>query len=451
MTVIVIPQCSVYIISYFHEKNPEQEIDLNHGNIFTPIIAFFLAASGPLAGYLENKYGLHKTLMWNTLLIELLVYIFINQINIDFTYVLIALLSTLNGIGMNLTAKKTLSYYPEKKGIISALLMSITLIVSGLLSIESEDIINPLGEVLQENQKFFPLDVSKGYLTFFNYALAIIPVALKATLTLVDESDNIDDEKEESNKNKKKIKEDKEKETDNNDFYYQNVFYALNNRRLWKIITISTLSTVGINFSIDTFRVYGALASFDNKIMQYSQIFNGMCSVFCGPLFGFLIDKKIKINHLLIFLCLGSLIQSIGLSMFINSKTIYNICIFIGAFIMASFGGIIRPHLLNVYSIKYFLGIGGFVGIFGGLSNVLVTAISYYLSKNYSTLNDIQICYKSVYLLSGVLCVVGVLVAMDENDDKFMFPFKICDGYSSFSPCDEEISKLKEPKKITEE
>ena len=71
-----ISQFSVYITSFFHHNNIP--IDMQYGNLVSPIILFSNSLSSPLGGFFEKKFGFYKTLIVCNIFIELLIFIFIN-------------------------------------------------------------------------------------------------------------------------------------------------------------------------------------------------------------------------------------------------------------------------------------------------------------------------------------------------------------------------------------
>ena len=77
MTPFGIGQYSVYITSYFHNFNPKINIQL--GNLMMPILFLSLSLSSPLGGFLDHKFGMHLTLIINSIILELLIFVFIIQ------------------------------------------------------------------------------------------------------------------------------------------------------------------------------------------------------------------------------------------------------------------------------------------------------------------------------------------------------------------------------------
>ena len=90
LTPMGIGQFSVYITSYFHHYNSNINIQL--GNLMMPLLILFLLLSSPLGGFFEHKFGMKLTLALNSILLELIIFIFIIQRNIWITFLLIILI-----------------------------------------------------------------------------------------------------------------------------------------------------------------------------------------------------------------------------------------------------------------------------------------------------------------------------------------------------------------------
>lgn len=193
-------------------------------------------------------------------------------------------------------------------------------------------------------------------------------------------------------------------------------------KRILRLIGISTLTPFVLGFSRNTFRVYGALASISGGVMQYSQLFTGFSNIFVGPIWGYINDKY-KYEIIIKILCGSCIFQSLLFSIFIKSNTIYISCIFLGSIIMSGFMSASHLHILKVYGIKYSLEIGGVIGIFGGVFNILNALLSFIISKFYHTGEELQFAYRFIYISGIFICSIGLYLSLKEKDDKFIYPY----------------------------
>ena len=195
------------------------------------------------------------------------------------------------------------------------------------------------------------------------------------------------------------------------------------NKRIWKIIRITTLTPFVLIFSRNTFRVYGALVSMSGKVLQYSQLFVGFSNILILPIWG-IINDKYNYNLIAKIVCIGCIIQTILFSIFIKSNTIYLLSIIFGSIFGSGFNSMMRLHILKVYGIKYSIEIGGIIGIFSSLFNILNGVLSFIISKYYHTGEELQQAYRYVYLFGLGFCCLGTFLALREKDDKFIYPYE---------------------------
>ena len=421
---------SVYITSYFHHNNIQ--IDMQYGNLVSPIVSLANSFSSPLGGFFENKFGFYKTLIMTSIFIEIIILIFINQMSIFFSFILIILLGMISGIGMGLPGKNLFFYYPNKGGTLSSFMGSAFISVGIVVGIIGEKIMNPGQYTLQKGEQFYPLEVSANYIKFYKYFLYVNPFLLVASLLLIKKYDKKFDKLiETDNKDKTNNEQDKK----NQENYKSNIKAVIKNKRLWIIILIGTLTPFTVSFAGNTFRVYGALVSMSGAVMQYSQLFMGVSNVIILPIWG-IINDKYKFKIIFKIIVIGYIIQSVLFSLFINSNIIYLLAIILGSVFSAGFSSMLNLHILKVFGIKYIIEIGGIIGIFSSVVRILIGILSFIISKFYHTGEELQYAYRYVYLFGLAFCCLGFYLGLKENDDKFIYP------YDNDNKEDEEFSEI---------
>ena len=415
-------QFTVYITSYFHSKDPS--VNMQCGNLIMPILFTSSSLSNPLGGVLEKKFGVRLSIAISLTLVEIITFIFINQTNILFTYFLMMLLGMSLGLSASIPGKVIYSFYPKQRGILGACMLYVNFLVGGTASIFGEKIINRKKITLKDGETFFPVEISERYLIFYKVALIVIPISTLLTILLIREHDPINDienKKEISKKNGKIITNNIKNNINKN--YKLNVKHAIFHKRIWKIASISILTPFAINYSVGTFRVYGALIGTNGTIMQYFGVLCGISGLVCSPIWGF-INDHFKYDIIIRIICLGCIIHNCLLFLFIKFKYIYTLLIFIGPIFTIGFGNIVPLHIIKVYGIKYFIEIGGIVGICGGMYNIFSGFLSFVISKNFSTGNELQQVYKVIFFFGIGISFVGFYFARHENDEAFIYPFE---------------------------
>lgn len=426
ISILVLGQCNVYIYSYLHYMNKNQDIDLQYGNLMIPLLMLFFYISIPLGGYIEKKIGSHFTLISSTLLGELMIIFFINQTNKNLTLILVILLGVFFGFGISIPIKNVLSYYPKKKSTISSLLGSNNTIIGAIVNFLSEKIINPEKVILKDGEKYFPLNICLNYIKFFKYLLFIIPITLLISLITIQKYDPKTDNEEMTTN----IKNSEVLPYNNNNIenftnekksdYWHDVKSILKTLRVWRIIYISAMTTFGVGFCTHTFRVYGAVTSINGTIMQYYPIFNALCSVIMGPIWGILNDK-FKYKVVIKILTLTTIIQALILVIFISNNYLYVGASLLGAIITSGFNSVNFPHVIEVYTIKYSLEIGGLTGIVGGVFHIIKAVLAVMFSKYYTTGKELRFPYRIMYAVGLGLSCFSMYLTFFENDVKFVY------------------------------
>ena len=450
ITSMGISQYSVYITSYFHYK--KVNVNMQYGNLIMPILTLSHSLFSPLAGYIETKIGLYLSLILSSLLLELVIFLFINQTSVLFSLLLIIFLGFANGIGMAIPGKNLFFYYPKKSGIIGSLMGSCFILLGTTISVIGEKVINPGKYTLAKGEQFYPYEVSKNYKTFYKYILLVNPFFLILSLLLIKKynPELYNELPEEKNQNSRENSITNLKKDEN---YLKNIKSAIMNKRTLKLIGIRILTPFVMGFSRNTFRVYGALASISGTVMQYNQLFTGFSNVIVGPIWGFINDKY-KYEIIIKILCGSCIFQASMLFMFIKSNTIYIFCIIFGSIIMSGFMSANQLHSLRVFGIKYSLEIGGVMGIFSGIFNIVNALLSFMISKYYHTGEELQSAYRIIYLIGIIICSIGFYLAYYEKEDKFIYPFSQKEEEylnmmtSDFSEKDKDVKIVNGPKEI---
>ena len=413
---LTIGQFSVYITSYFHYQGID--IDMQYGNFMSPVLIFCLALSIPVSGLLEKKLGMKLTLLISSVLIEVIFFIFILQANKILTMILVSLIGMSLGLGVSIPMKNLCHYYPEKKGLVGSCSISCMTIIAALVSVFGESFINPDAVELQKGDIYYPEDICSNYIQFYKIALFIIPITSLLMIVLIQEYET---KYEDENRliNKENEVENKDKKKDEN--YTKNVKSALLNKRIWMITCIFSITPFSINFTHNTFRVYGALVSVNGSLIKFSGLFSGLSTLIFGPMWG-IISDKISFSVIIKTICIFSIIFSLILSIFIQSNLIYIICVFGSQIITSGFTTISQPLIMQIYGIDYYLIVGGIMGAIGTIFNIFYPVLSYIVSRFYKTGEELRIPYRIIYMVGTGLSVIGFYIGMFEKGEEFVYP-----------------------------
>ena len=438
LTPMGIGQFSVYITSYFHHYNSNINIQL--GNLMMPLLILFLLLSSPLGGFFEHKFGMKLTLALNSILLELIIFIFIIQRNIWITFLLIILIGIICGTVITIPGKNICLYYPEKKGILMALMNSAIIIFGSIMNLIGEKIINPEKITIKKGETYYPFDVAKNYIKLYKLILIIIPICVFISLLLIKKYDPKYNEQTEKLENNNISS-----EKDEN--YSKNLKAAIFNSRIWKIAAISIFSEFVMDFVISTFRVYGALIAIDGTLMQYLPVFFGLSNVIFGPIWGY-INDKFQNFKIVKTLCLCFIVHSLFIIIFIKSNLIYIICIFVGFIFNSGMHSLIQPHIMKIYGMKYYIEVGGVISISIGILKILKAGLSYIISFYYHTGEELQKPYRIIYIFGMGLNFLAYYLSSKENEELFIYPDSL--NKNMQISINENISQIKSEVKIEE-
>ena len=414
MFCVSLGQFSVYITSYFHYQNIS--IDMQYGVFILPVLSFSLSSSVPIGGFLENKLGMKPTLLISSVLIEIFLFLFINQVSKLFTMILVILIGMSIGLAIIIPVKTLCRYYPDKKGLIGSICSSCMTLIPAIICVCGESFINPESVVLKKDEIYYPEDISANYKQFYKIGLIIIPVVTLFSIFLMQNYDPKLD-----NKNTLVSEENEMENKKKDENYSKNIKAALLNKRIWILASIFTFTPFGIRFLESTFRVYGALASVNGTVIKFSSLFTALSIIIFGPIWGIICDK-ISFNIIIKFICISSIIIPAILSFFLQYNIIYIICVFAGKIITCGFTSISQPFFMKIYGIKYYLEIGGIIGIIIAIFNILDPVLSYVVSRYYKTGEELRIPYRIIYIIGTGLSVLGFILGIFQNDEEFEYP-----------------------------
>ena len=439
---------NVYILSYIHHK--DKWVDMQYGNLMMPLMIFFLSLFSPLSGPVEKTLGPILSLLISSIFVEICLFLFYIQRNIWFFYSIILLCGFGVGISANIPVKNSCLYYPEKKGLISAGIMSFLGVSLAIYILIGEKLINPdkEGVIDEDTQPYYSEEVSERFKNYFIFAMLILPIGTIISLLLFYKYDpkceNEENEKEEqiSNEDKEDNEEIEENEGEKeelkdimikkeqnrtkklNSFYKpspsKNIKIALKSFRFWRNILIGGITPFYIYFLQSSFRAYVVMLGVDTNIIFF--LGSGLSLIGCilGPIWASLVDKFgfQPIMKIIGFICSG---MSVYFYFFMGDKMFYTIGLIIAISALIGIMSALTPHLMQIYGMRYFLTIGGFAKLFNELSDFLAALTSIILSIFFKNADELLFPYQMVIAVGGVLSIIGLILTFYENDEEFVF------------------------------
>ena len=463
---------SVYILSYIHHK--DKWVDMQYGNLMMPVMTLFLSLFSPLSGPLEKACGPIISLIISSIIIEICFFLYYLQRNIWVFYSITLLTGLGAGLSANIPVKNACFYYPEKKGLISSVIMSFVGVSASVYILMGEKLINPEkeGVIDEKTEPYYSEKVSERIKYYFFFAMIVIPIGTLLSIFLFykyhpdcEKEENEDNENNEENGENEENKENGEKEELKdvlvnkkkiklNSFYKpspsKNIKIALKKFRFWRNILITGITPFYFYFLQSSFRAYVVMLGVDTNIIFFLGSGIALISCLFGPIWAILVDKfgYQPIMKIIGFCCSG---MSIFFYFFIDDKLFYVIGLIIAISTLIGIMSAATPHLMNIYGMRYFLTIGGFAKLFNEFSVFTAALTSIILSIFFKNAEELKFPYQIVIIVGGVLSIIGLILVFYENDEKFLYgdenevdPFANKDGENPNDTFEKEKNYINE-------
>jgi len=360
------------------------------------------------------------------------------QRNLWHFYSLTLLLGIGSGLSTQILVKNTCFFYPDKKGLISALIFSIGTLFGSAYSFLGELVINPDREpIIGPREPYYEEEIEEKSKLFFLFAMILIPVSTILSLLLLYKyspecemnSEIIENEikgpiLEGENEEKKGNQNMNSPEGNVSSSFSEptdkeNIKKALKKWRFWRNILIMGLMPFMIWFESATSRPYSSILGVDGKIIGIMAGSMSILGCITNPIWAFCVDKFGFQPIAIIFSSL-TIILSIYFCIFMENE----ICYVIGFFISSTIrGGIISslvPHIMQIFGLRYFLIVGGFGRLFMQLLSFSAGVVSIVISI-YIKGKELSFPYRIVCIVACGFAIFGLILSFYENDDKFKF------------------------------
>ena len=435
----------VYVLSYIHHK--DKWVDMQYGSLMMPLLNFFLSLFSPLSGAIEKIFGPVLALLISGIFVEICLFLFYIQRNIWLFYIITLLCGFGFGISANITVKNACMYYPEKKGLISSIIMSFIGISISIYTLVGEKLINPNKEdvIDHRNDPYYSLEVSERSKNYYLFAMICFPIGTLITLLtfykydplceigenenieqISNEDKEIDMEKEKEGEAREELKDVmiEKKLTRHNSFHKsspgKNIKIALKNFRFWRIMIISGLPPFLVFFLQSSFRAYVVMLGVDTKIIFFLGSGLSLTGCFLGPVWASLVDR-LGFQPVMKIICSLCLVSSIYFFFFFGKKILYTIGLIFSIPSLVAILSTITPHLMHIYGMSHFLVLGGFAKLFYEISDFFAALTTIILSIFFKNAEQLLFPYKMVAVVGVVFSISGLILTFFENDEKFVF------------------------------
>ena len=438
-SLVVISSLNVYIASYIHIK--QEWVTIHYGLFLQPIFIFSMAIANPIGGLIENKIGFYYALILGNIICLIGIFgLYLTQ-NIWLCYFFFLIIG-FSCFSLNIPLKNITFYVPEKKGFIGAVISVVLQISASIYGFLGEFIINKEGYSLKKEDKFYPDYIANNISKFYYIPIICVPFFTVFSFLFIyiydpsfeNENENIPLNdgsinaltnpiiSSESNipTNNEKDENDEEKKKKEDEKYKKDIKKAIKSKQFWLLCGIAFCIGFLIRFVSITFRTFGALIGIDGNAFKYLGFAITFSTLISTPIWGCLVDKY-GTKIILKITCAGCTILGVILYFSVNNNLFYLLCISISMINISGFSASINPHIMEIFTIKYTLEIGGLIGFFSGLNSIICSILSFIVSFYYTTGEELKTPYKVIYIIGTILSGIGFILNYYESGEKFNF------------------------------
>ncbi len=376
-----------------------------------PICVIYMCLACFLGGISLRKLGIHLSIILGCISICLCSFLLLITNNIYLDYLVIIFYGLGFGISMTSSISNACMYYPENRGLISAICGAVGgNLGSALCNFK-------IGKVSEEE----PLDYFKFHIAF------MVIGTLISVLTIRNYRDNLENNDISKNTNNL-IEDEKNKNINNTELtegnYNENqsaiqekdieLKVILKSFRIYYILLIFFFSCFVQGYIMTVGFVYGIKEVRDGSNSKMGIIFTIMSLTGCiaGPFWGFIHDK-LHFQKTVMLVNLLSMLNSAFIYFAKDSIYLYGILIILNGNLNTGSFAMIFPHVSKVFGFKYAGEMYAIVVLSTGISSLVASILLGCVFKNISS------CF-SIFFVGSAFNVIGFILCFFENDNKFI-------------------------------
>ena len=413
----VMGQSIVYLISFRRLYNPY--LTFSHGYFLIPIMEFTICLTSPIGGILEKKIGGKKTIFLSYLILCLSFTFLYFSRNIYIDYILMSIKGFGLAIGINIAKKNVCSFFMNRKALICGILyLAPGFLCSGLGIFNEKIIMNPLSKNPTIDNIYYDEEISSNIqkLIFFEINLLIITCFISLLLYFEnDPKESIKFGFMEKVQKKNNLENDTNPKKNTKKLNLKKAIYNIRAVRLFLMIFLFFPT---VNFIYVTWRPIGIYYKINTLYLQYTGSLFSISGCISSIVFG-LIGDKIKFRILFIILAFSLSFISFLFPISFKYDKFFIFEILFMAFILRGYNIIIDPHIMKVYGIENFIEIGGIIRSSGGICEILIIILAFFLENNYS--GNKNFAFILMYIISGIFNLISLILGLFESDDKFNY------------------------------
>lgn len=389
---------NVVFISYLKYNN-SPNIDIVDGYFMMPIIIVISDSFVYFGTKIEEKIGFKLSLLISLTMACCSHFFLIFTTRLPIIYILMIIFGIAIGFSYISITRNSWYFYPNKKGLISGIILFGYGVSSMIFSAIADYIINPNNESAEPNGFFNKsiADNTHSYLIKLNIILFIM--SLIGFFLISD-----------YNKIYPIISEEKNKEFDNSSLILKEVFKS---KQIWLIICLNFCALYFLYMITNTYRSFGQLNSLKSGLLSSLSSFYALINGFGRIIWGFLLDRY-NLKNLFYSILLSEMIISISIFYAGHFQYLYFIMVCTCSFL---FSGVVVITVIiypKIYGIKYSNKIYSIASAICGFSCLLGPIASKVIIKE---IND----YKKIYISGFIFSLIAFINLYFVNDSEYIY------------------------------
>ena len=350
---------------------------------------------------------------------------------------------------------------PERKGLISAIIISFGHISGALCTISGEYIINNERIELKEGEQLFPREIAERVQIYYQCMFVFIGICLVLSLlfmfqykpeqsSLIQEIKLNNDFSLNTNDNEfdvyyspqiqPKTSARKEQELlippmtlsatimplqsdERNTKTNKNFKQILHSCRFWMLAVNYSCTVFSSSMHLTVFKPLGIKHSFDVDMLTFTYASSFCLLIIIGPLIGYLSDR-VSFTVLNTSMNVVGILSNIAMlySFNKNDQVVFAIFNVIHLLCCPNLLSILNAHVMKVYTLQFFVEAIGVLGIFSMIGSIFESCIPLIMTT-YVKDDDNQIAY----CIGIGLNIIGIILSVIEKDTEFKFQKKEVD------------------------
>ena len=457
-----------YLISYLRHYQEEKTLTLQYGYFFTLVHLLTFTVFGIFTPAIQKKVGLRLIILFGGI-IDIIFCLILYYSKNYYVYLFAQFVNALAGSFGGLIGRNLMGYFYAIRGKLNGILSVVASLISSGYNIIAENyIVNPFSDEADVDNSFYTFDVSSNFLSLIRFiiidliigtALALLLIVphdkkihgkglffkeenfkkMKKSKKDIDKNDidkefkdnaalfpsNDDDDK----KGKKKlIKENEDKDSENESEKKKKkgltlalIKKALRSKRILRLFLMGVFASPLMSFLMNMWRPIAIRKGIPTVYQQNLNSIRPYVACASTLIFSWLSDS-VPFRYLYSSLSFISTFVGIFFYFTLNSPVLFMLILLLNSIASSGRMAITAPHYMKVFGLKYFIQLGGVIGLHRVIMSPLIYFFMYFFDQIFATKGTQNVSdapYIILFITCGALNCIASILGIFEPEDKF--------------------------------